>query len=112
MAFGEPQEVLKVIGGEIDRWTLTLTSNPRRTIYITLDSPEMPQLAHVIVSDPGANLADPIGSFSMRTVDEVRSVIKRIQDQWKNIGGDAVAPNAATATPAGADSKPPAAKPR
>lgn len=79
-AFGEPH-VLKVPGGEIDRWTLKRPGGPE--MYVTLDAPELPDLVHLMVSDPGADVVEPIASQVMRTMEEVRMTIKTIEAQWK-----------------------------
>ncbi len=80
-AFGEPQ-VLKVRSGEIDRWTLTRPGGG--DMYVTLDAPELPDLVHVMVSDPTSTTVDPICSVVMRTIEEVQKTIKIIQDQWND----------------------------
>lgn len=79
-AFGEPH-VLKVPGGEIDRWTLKRDGGP--DMYVTLDAPELPDLVHLMVSDPGADLVEPITSLVMRTIEEVKETIRMIEKQWK-----------------------------
>lgn len=78
--FGEPH-VLKVPGGEIDRWTLKRDNGPE--MYLTLDAPELPDLVHLMISDPGADLVEPITSMVMRTVEEVVEIIRIVEKQWK-----------------------------
>lgn len=80
--FGEPQ-VLKVKGGEIDRWTLTREGGGPE-MYVTLDAPELPDLVHIMISDPQATPVDPISSIVMRTLDEVKATIQAIEEQRKN----------------------------
>jgi hypothetical protein len=79
-AFGEPH-VLKVPGGEIDRWTLKRPGGSE--MYVTLDAPELPDLVHLMISDPGADVVEPIASHVMRTIEEVRKTIKAIEAQWQ-----------------------------
>lgn len=86
--FGEPH-VLKVPGGEIDRWTLSRDEGP--DMYVTLDAPELPDLVHLMVSDPGASVVEPIASMVMRTMREVKETIKLIEKQWKSPPGAAPA---------------------
>jgi hypothetical protein len=81
-AFGEPDEVLRTESGAIYRWILKRDHNAH--IYLTFDSPELPSIAHVMVSDPKAHLAEPVASLTMRTLDEVKATMTRIKDQWKN----------------------------
>lgn len=80
-AFGEPQ-VLKVRGGEIDRWTLTRPEGG--DMYVTLDAPELPDLVHVMISDPTSMRVDPIASLVTRTMEEVKKTIETIKAQWKD----------------------------
>lgn len=52
-------------------------------MHITLDSPELPQIAHLIVSDPRSGPVDPVVSLTMRTLPEVEAVIQRLLEQWR-----------------------------
>ena len=79
-ALGEP-EVIKVSGGEMYRWVLKRPHNLH--MYLTLDSPELPDIAHLIVSDPRSRAADPVVSLTMRTLPEVDAVVKKVIEQWK-----------------------------
>lgn len=79
--FAEPQ-VLKVQGGEIDRWTLKRETGG--DMFVTLDAPEMPDLVHIMISDPMASRINPITSVIMRTMDEVRKTMRAIEAQWKD----------------------------
>jgi hypothetical protein len=77
---GEP-EAIRVTGGEMYRWVLRRPHN--LDMYITLDSPEMPDIAHLIVSDPKGMAADPVVSLTMRTLPEVEVTAKKLLEQWK-----------------------------
>jgi hypothetical protein len=79
-AFGEPERI-PVRGGTIYRWTLERQYGLH--MYVTLDSPERPDLAHLIVSDPKSTAADPVVSIAMWTLPEVDAVIARLRKQWK-----------------------------
>lgn len=82
---GEPH-VLKVPGGEIDRWTLKRPEGSE--MYVTLDAPELPQLVHLMISDPGARVVEPITSVIMRTIAEVKERLRLIEAQWKSAPGE------------------------
>lgn len=78
-ALGEP-ETLRSEAGEVYRWTLR---RPRREpLYVTLNSPEMPELAHVIVSDPEMLVQDPIRSKIARTEPELLVTLRDIREAW------------------------------
>lgn len=77
-AFGVPA-VLATEAGSLYRWVLTRA--PRSSLYVTLDSPEMTHLAHVLVSDPLSTQLDPVSSVVMRTDAEVASAVARIRAQ-------------------------------
>lgn len=79
-AFGKPT-VVQVAEGEIYRWVLARPFGV--DLHVTLDSPEFPDLAHLIVSDPKAGPLDPIASLTMRTLPEVDAVVERLLLQWK-----------------------------
>ena len=79
-AFGDP-EVLRSEAGALYRWVLRRAH--RMDMYITLDSPEMPDMAHLIVSDPKAGGAEPVASLTMRTIEEVDAVIGKLREQWE-----------------------------
>jgi hypothetical protein len=78
-AFGEPREI-PVERGSLYRWVLERPHG--LSIYLTLDSPEMPDLAHILVSDPSSKAIDPISSVVMRSIAEVDSAIERVKRQW------------------------------
>jgi hypothetical protein len=76
-----PPEVVPVTPGALYRWILRRPHG--LDMYITLDSPEIPDLAHLIVSDPRSGAADPVASITMHTLAEVDAVIDRVLAQWK-----------------------------
>jgi hypothetical protein len=79
-AFGEPTAV-PVDSGRLYRWVLERPYG--LSVYVTLDSPEMPDLGHVMISDPASTAVDPIASMTVRTATEVESLVDRIRLQWK-----------------------------
>lgn len=78
-AFGAPEEI-PLSAGKIYRWTLRRDGGVN--VYVTLDSPEFPHIAHLLVADL-AHAAGPIASLTMRTMEEVRDAVQRIRKQWK-----------------------------
>lgn len=82
-AFGEP-EVAPVRDGDLYRWTLTRPDD--LNLYVTLDSPEHTDLAHIMVSDSTKYQDKPLVSTIVYTLDEVDRLISRIQEQWKRPG--------------------------
>jgi hypothetical protein len=78
-AFGEP-EYINVTGGQIFRWILKREHGSH--LYITIDSPEIPSVCHIMISDPSSKAVEPISNMTLRTLEEVKSVIKRIERQW------------------------------
>ncbi|HYE03733.1 MAG TPA: hypothetical protein VD963_10930 [Phycisphaerales bacterium] len=77
--FGEPK-VLKVERDALYRWVLHRAHG--LSVYLTLDSPELPDMAHLLISDPSSQAIEPIASRSMRTKEELEAVIKLIHRQW------------------------------
>jgi hypothetical protein len=82
-AFGEAREV-QVENGYLYRWVFHRPD--KSTVYITLDSPELPDLAHVMISDPAASAIAPITSVIMRTLPEVEAAIESIRTQLSKAG--------------------------
>lgn len=82
-AFGEP-EVARVRDGDLYRWTLTRPND--LNLYVTLDSPEHTDLAHIMVSDSTEYQDKPLVSTIVYSLDEVDQLISRIQEQWKHPG--------------------------
>ncbi|MBC7833693.1 MAG: hypothetical protein H7Y88_01150 [Phycisphaerales bacterium] len=79
-AFGDPA-ILDTESGPLFRWKLGRANGLH--VYVTLDSPEMPSLAHVIISDPGSGGVDPVQSVVMRTMAEAVSVLAKLQLQLR-----------------------------
>jgi hypothetical protein len=80
-AFGPPREV-PVQGGSVYRRVL---ERPRSlSVYVTLNSPEMTGLAHVLVSDPRCKAGDPLASVVLRTLEEVEALVERVRRQWQS----------------------------
>jgi hypothetical protein len=79
-AFGEPR-VMRAEEGALYRWVLKRERG--LSLYVTLDSPEMPWIAHLLISDPEAEMVDPIATVTMRTVEEIRATIEAIRRQWE-----------------------------
>lgn len=79
-ALGIP-EISHVSAGDIYRWTL-----PRHydlTLYVTMDSPEHPDLAHIMLSDGPRYQDKPVVSFLVYSLQEADALIVRILEQWK-----------------------------
>lgn len=82
-AFGPPT-ALPTEAGDLYRWVLKRPGG-RQPVYVTLDSPEMTHIAHVLVSDPQSTQLDPVSSLVMRTEAEVASAIARIKAQLAGV---------------------------
>jgi hypothetical protein len=74
-AFGRPASIPSP-EGSIYRWKLERPGLPHVAVYVTLDSPEQPDLAHIMISQPGH--PDPITSIVMKTTAEVEAAIKLV----------------------------------
>lgn len=79
-AFGDPERI-PAEAGILYRWVLRRPHG--LDLYITLDSPEMPEIAHLIVSDPRSGVVDPVVSLTMRTLPEVDAVVEKLRQQWQ-----------------------------
>ena len=79
-AFGDPRGMRAEVGA-LYRWVLKREQG--LSLYVTLDSPEMPWIAHLLISDPGDKSVDPIATITMRTLGELRMTIDLIRRQWK-----------------------------
>jgi hypothetical protein len=82
-AFGEP-EVTTVKSGDIFRWTLS-RGRKAMPMFITVDSPEFPHLAHILISDGSAHQVEPVVALRMYTRGEAEAVIRGITRQWKSM---------------------------
>jgi hypothetical protein len=83
-ALGEP-EVLATTVGDVYRWTLRREG--KEPLYVTLNSPELPELAHVIYTDPEMLRADPITSRITRTEPEFLTTLHDIRECWGRLKG-------------------------
>jgi hypothetical protein len=75
-AFGEPA-VSPTPDGPLFRWILKAADGT--TVRLTLDSPEFPDMAHIVVSDPKA--VPRVASLSMRTLEETEAIIGQIRER-------------------------------
>jgi hypothetical protein len=80
-AFGEA-EVSVIKAGKLYRWSL-----PRGPysigMFITIDSPEYTDIAHIMISDADSHQVEPVVAVTVRTLAEAKAVIDRIIAQWK-----------------------------
>jgi|GEM_PF-5602459 len=74
---GEPTHI-PVQNGTIYRWALPRKGRNNINIYITIDAPELPNMAHVMISDP-AQETDPLKNFTVRDESEFADVIAYIR---------------------------------
>ena len=81
-AFGEPVAV-PLESGPLYRWVLKRADGHAMHLYITLDSPENPNIGHVLISDPSSHAVEPVQSATVRTIEELERVIAAIVEQWK-----------------------------
>lgn len=79
-ALGEP-EVSTVRSGKLYRWTLTRHNDVN--MYITMDSPEREDLAHIMISDSEKRQSKPIESTIVYTLDQAEKLIQHILSQWR-----------------------------
>jgi hypothetical protein len=89
-AFGEP-EVAKFTPGKIYRWCL-LRGPYAMSMFITIDSPEFPDMAHVLISDGALHQAEPLVTASVYTLADADLLIERIRKQWQSVGGPPAPP--------------------
>jgi hypothetical protein len=75
-AFGRPA-VIPSPEGNLYRWKLERRAGPHVAIYVTLDSPEQPDLAHIMISHPGH--PDPIMSIVLKTCPEVEAAVEMVK---------------------------------
>jgi hypothetical protein len=74
-------EVAKVRAGELYRWSLVRPDD--LTLYVTMDSPERDDFAHVMLSDGTKYQANAIESLMLYTTEEADMLVARILRQWK-----------------------------
>jgi hypothetical protein len=75
---GEPTHI-PVQNGTIYRWALPRKGRNDINIYITIDAPELPNMAHIMISDPAKEADQPIKNFTVRDEAEFPSVIAYIR---------------------------------
>jgi hypothetical protein len=80
-ALGEP-EISCVRSGRLYRWSLARPND--LTMYVTINSPERADIAHVMISDGSAHQWEPIVTLTIQTHAEVDSLLGRIARQWKS----------------------------
>ncbi|HYD01945.1 MAG TPA: hypothetical protein VEB22_12025 [Phycisphaerales bacterium] len=80
LALGEP-ETSRVQAGELYRWTLPRPYDVN--MYVTMDSPEFKDLAHIMVSDGPRFQSKPLVSFIVYTLEEADDLVERIVKQWE-----------------------------
>ena len=79
---GEPEKS-EVQAGSIYRWTLS-RGRYDVAMYVSIDSPEYPDMAHVMISDGQGFQVDPVNSVVLYTLPEAERLLKRIVQQWKS----------------------------
>ena len=79
-ALGEP-EVAAVECGFIYRWRLERGPTDF-SVFVTIDSPEHPDIAHVMVSDSPRYQQDLIVSTIVQTPEQADILFSQILDQW------------------------------
>jgi hypothetical protein len=77
-ALGEPTRI-SVESGTIYRWVIPRKGGHDVNVYITLDSPELPDYAHIMISDPAAKDDQPVKSLMMRREEEFDRVLAEIR---------------------------------
>ncbi len=87
-ALGKP-EVARVEAGNLYRWTLN-RGPATISMFVTIDSPEHPHIAHIIVSDGSAYQSQPVITSTVHTLEETDAIIAGILKQWKSFPRQAV----------------------
>lgn len=83
--FGQP-EVSPVRSGNLYRWTLH--RGPYGvSMFITIDSPEFEDIAHIMISDGARHQIEPVVALTVRTMPETEKLIEQIKLQWKGPSG-------------------------
>jgi hypothetical protein len=75
-ALGRPL-ALTTREGMIHRWTVTRDGH--EPVVVTLNSPELAEMAHVLVSDPESVRSEPVRSMCLRTEEDVHRVMEQIK---------------------------------
>jgi hypothetical protein len=71
---GEPAAIA-VENGTIYRWRRRRKGFHDVNVYITIDAPELPDFAHVMISDPAVRQGEPVRSFMIRGEIEIEPVL-------------------------------------
>jgi hypothetical protein len=53
-------------------------------MFVTIDSPELSDIAHVMISDSLHHQVEPVAAVSVRTLEEADALLARIVKQWKS----------------------------
>ncbi|HYE61354.1 MAG TPA: hypothetical protein VD997_05105 [Phycisphaerales bacterium] len=77
-ALGPPTEI-PVDNGTIYRWKLPRKGTHDVNVYITIDAPELPDIAHIMISDPAKGADEPIKGFTVRNESEFPNVLAYIR---------------------------------
>lgn len=75
-ALGDYSET-PIKGGSLYRWTISRPDGSK--LYITLDSPELPNLAHIIISDPSSGAHKPIDAYSATDDEELGAIVDYVR---------------------------------
>lgn len=75
-AFGEPEQ-FRTTDGTLFRWVVPTNSGDK--LRITLDSPEFPEMAHFLLSDPKA--ATRLMAETCRTEGDVRALLDQLLER-------------------------------
>ena len=108
-ALGQPEEI-PVSNGKLFRWRLPRVGENDVMIYITINSPELPNIAHIMVTDPAEDADEPIKNFVLRdlsALDAVLAYIRARSERVRPVGPDVHKPRAqGGAMPNGQESGP------
>ena len=69
--------------GLMCRWKFQRQGSTDLVIYITMDSPEMPDIAHIMISDPSCKDSQPITSLVLRKVEDFEPTLEKIRRHIK-----------------------------
>jgi hypothetical protein len=79
-ALGPPRALSAEPDMAFYRWILSRSDG--MSLYLTLNSPELTDIAHLLLSDP-RQAVEPVVSLTIRTIPEVDAAIERIIRQWR-----------------------------
>jgi hypothetical protein len=79
-ALGSPMVVPMGNGASVYRWIL---ARPRgQSVYVTLNSPGLPGVAQLLISDPRQK-PEPLTSLTLRSLTDLDREVARVLRQWK-----------------------------